>query len=79
MSDKSRLFLAAVLMLGVLLISWFVSGKGNSGVVDNTLVQGGCNHGVELTTDTAINSGIESGQHVLGVCGVQFTTHARCA
>lgn len=30
MSDKSRLFLAAVLMLGVLLISWFVTGKGSN-------------------------------------------------
>ncbi|MCK5034548.1 MAG: membrane protein insertase YidC, partial [Candidatus Sabulitectum sp.] len=30
MSDQSRLFLAAVLMLGVLLISWFVTGKGGS-------------------------------------------------
>jgi len=30
MSDQSRLFLAAVLMLGVLLISWFVTGKGNN-------------------------------------------------
>ncbi len=31
MSDQSRLFLAAVLMLGVLLISWFVTGKGGGG------------------------------------------------
>ncbi len=30
MSDQSRLFLAAILMLGVLLVSWFVTGKGNS-------------------------------------------------
>ncbi|MCK5133413.1 MAG: membrane protein insertase YidC [Candidatus Sabulitectum sp.] len=30
MSDQSRLFLAAVLMLGVLLISWFVTGKGSN-------------------------------------------------
>ncbi len=30
MSDQSRLFLAAVLMLGVLLISWFVTGKGRT-------------------------------------------------
>jgi len=30
MSDQSRLFLAAVLMLGVLLISWFVTGRGTS-------------------------------------------------
>ncbi len=38
MSDQSRLFLAAVLMLGVLLISWFVTGKGNSGqATDNTI------------------------------------------
>ncbi len=27
MSDQSRLFIAAVLMMGVLLISWFISGK----------------------------------------------------
>jgi len=27
MSDQSRLFLAAILMLGVLLVSWFVTGK----------------------------------------------------
>lgn len=27
MSDQSRLFLAAVLMMGVLLVSWFISGK----------------------------------------------------
>ncbi|MCK5786020.1 MAG: membrane protein insertase YidC [Candidatus Sabulitectum sp.] len=38
MSDQSRLFLAAVLMLGVLLISWFVTGKGNSPqTADNTV------------------------------------------
>ncbi len=30
MSDQSRLFLAAILMLGVLLISWFVTGKGRA-------------------------------------------------
>ncbi len=30
MSDQSRLFLAAVLMLGVLLVSWFVTGKNTS-------------------------------------------------
>jgi len=30
MSDQSRLFLAAVLMLGVLLVSWFVTGKNSS-------------------------------------------------
>jgi len=30
MSDQSRLFLAAVLMLGVLLVSWFVTGKNNN-------------------------------------------------
>ncbi|MCD4707787.1 MAG: membrane protein insertase YidC [Candidatus Sabulitectum sp.] len=30
MSDQSRLFLAAVLMLGVLLISWFVTGQGSN-------------------------------------------------
>ncbi len=30
MSDQSRLFLAAVLMLGVLIISWFVTGKSSS-------------------------------------------------
>ncbi len=30
MSDQSRLFLAAVLMLGVLLVSWFVTGKTNN-------------------------------------------------
>lgn len=27
MSDQSRLFIAAVLMMGVLLVSWFISGK----------------------------------------------------
>lgn len=30
MSDQSRLFIAAVLMMGVLLISWFVTGKSNN-------------------------------------------------
>jgi YidC/Oxa1 family membrane protein insertase len=30
MSDQARLFLAAVLMLGVLLISWFVTGKSSN-------------------------------------------------
>jgi len=29
MSDQSRLFLAAILMIGVLLVSWFVSGKSS--------------------------------------------------
>lgn len=30
MSDQSRLFIAAILMMGVLLISWFISGKGQA-------------------------------------------------
>ncbi len=30
MSDQSRLFIAAILMMGVLLVSWFISGKGQS-------------------------------------------------
>jgi YidC/Oxa1 family membrane protein insertase len=29
LNDHSRLFLAAVLMIGVLLVSWFISGKGS--------------------------------------------------
>jgi len=38
MSDQSRLFLAAVLMLGVLLVSWFVTGKNSSqGSVETTI------------------------------------------
>lgn len=30
MSDQSRLFIAAILMMGVLLISWFISGKNST-------------------------------------------------
>ncbi len=30
MSDQSRLFIAAILMMGVLLVSWFISGRGQS-------------------------------------------------
>lgn len=30
MSDQSRLFIAAILMMGVLLISWFVTGKNST-------------------------------------------------
>ena len=39
MSDQSRLFIAAVLMMGVLLISWFITGRNTQAPAGETIAE----------------------------------------
>lgn len=59
MSDQSRLFIAAVLMMGVLLISWFISGRnGSDGAAQTQLAS--TETQVEIPVEETVTTGEEN-------------------